>query len=211
MWRPTNKLRTFYIFYEKHEGVKIDPLKIYLLGRLGQFVDLDKPSLYDRWQIKLRLDDGIVSHVEALLEIGPFPVSMSKEITVSVRTNDPGLKDYEGLDLNGPFPFIHEWGVSEPSPTDPGLSSDRFVEGTQVVVKCLFTAYNIKGRTGYSFKLLEIYRLGHDLDDELVPGDASLFPKKRTLGPDLDDGLVLGDAPLFLKKKKIDKSKGREV
>jgi hypothetical protein len=160
-----------------------------LLGRLGKFVDLEKPSLYDRWQIRLSLDDGIISQVEALFEIGPFPTSLSKEITVSIRTNDPTLQDYQGLDSKGPFPFLHEWGVSDPSPTDPSIPSDRFGEGAEVIVKCLFTAYNIKRPTGYSFKLLEIYRLEADLDD----------------------GLILGDAPLFPKKRKIDKETGKEV
>jgi hypothetical protein len=186
-------LKTFYILYEKHDEVKIDPFKIYLLGRLGKFVDLEKPSQYDRWQIKLCLDDGIVSKVDALLQIGPFPTSLSREITVSIRTNDPALRDYEELDLKGPFPFLHECGVPGPSSIDPSTLPDRFKEGTEVMVKCLFTAYNIKGRSGYSFKLLEIFRLGTDLDDEL------------------DDGLILGDAPLFPKKRKIDKGKAREV
>jgi hypothetical protein len=31
------------------------------------------------------------------------------------------------------------------------------------------------------------------------------------LGADLDDGLILGDAPLFPKNRKIDKEKGKEV
>ena len=47
------------------------------------------------------------------------------------------LQDYEGLDSKGPFPFLHEWGISDPSPTDPSIPSDRFVEGTEVIVKCL--------------------------------------------------------------------------
>lgn len=152
-------------------------------------MDLEKPSLYDRLQIRLHLDDRIISHVKALLEIGPFPTSQYKEITMSIRTNDPALQDYEGLDLKGPFPFLHEWGVSDQSPTELGVPPDRFVEGTEVIVKCLFTVYNIKGHTGYSFKLLEIYRLEADLNDRLILGDTPLFPKKR----------------------KIDKGKGREV
>jgi hypothetical protein len=48
---------------------------------------------------------------------------------------------------------------------------------------------------GYSFKLLELYRLGADVND----------------GADADDRLILGNIPLFSKKRKIDKGKGKEV
>jgi hypothetical protein len=135
----------------------------------------------------LHLDDGTIPHVRALLEIGLFPTSQCDEITVSIRTNDPALEDYEGLDTKGLFPFLHD--CFDQSSPESCMSPAKFVEGTEVMVKCLFGAYNIKGRTGYSFKLLEIFRVGADLND----------------------GLILGDAPLFPKKRKIDKGKGREV
>ena len=64
-------------------------------------------------------------------------------------------------------------------------------------MRCLFTAYNFKERTGFAFKLLEILKLGGD--------------QTRLDEAGLDDGLILGDFSLFPKKRKIDKGKGREV
>ena len=72
------------------------------------------------------------------------------------------------------------------------IPSGGFVEGTEVVVQCIFTAYNIKGRTGFAFKLLEIFKLEGD-------------------GSDLDDGLVLRGFALFPKRRRIDKGKEREA
>jgi hypothetical protein len=192
IWRPTDKTKSYYILYEKYDNVNIDPFRIYLLGRLGKFVDLEKPSLYDRWQIKLSLDTGIIPNVKALLQIGPFLVSLPNEITVSIRTNDPALRDYEGLNLKGLFPFLHEWGKTDSLSKVPGLISQSFKEGSEVMVKCLFTTYNIKGRSGYSFKLLEVFKVG-SIDD------------------DLGDGLVFRNTPLFPKKRKIEKGKAKEI
>ena len=33
----------------------------------------------------------VSSHVESILRLGPFPVSLSKEITVSIKASDPNL------------------------------------------------------------------------------------------------------------------------
>lgn len=87
------------------------------------------------------------------------------------------------MDSKGSFPFLYDGTVPDSNYTDYSISPDNFDEGTEVVTRCIFTAYNIKGRSGFAFKLLEILKIGEDstMDDGLILGDFSLFPKKRRI------------------------------
>ena len=71
----------------------IRPQKILIPGCLGEYVDLDQPSTYDRWQVKLSVDDMISERISALHRLGPFTPGPSKDLTISLKTKDPALED----------------------------------------------------------------------------------------------------------------------
>jgi hypothetical protein len=139
----------------------------------------------------LSLADEIFYQIDNLLKLGPFDSSLFKEITVSVKTNDPAFRDSEQfLDPNGSFPFLYGGSSVIEDYTDYETPAEDFVVGTEVIVRCIFTAYNINGRTGFSFKLLEVVKTG------------DVFSA--------DDGFVVMDLFIFPKRRKVDKGKDRE-
>jgi hypothetical protein len=143
------------------------------------YFDLDQPSQYGRWQVKMDVDNTTSEQIAALLRLGPFPVPATKNLTISLKTTDTVLSDCHGIDINGPFPFLYDGTlISTPSnyvETGPG----EFAEGTEVIIQCLFTAYNIKGREGFAWKLLQVI--------------------KTSNSNALDDGLILDNSPLMTK------------
>ena len=125
------------------------------------------------------VDNTTSEQIAALLRLGPFPVPATKNLTISLKTTDTVLSDCHGIDINGPFPFLYDGTlISTPSnyvETGPG----EFTEGTEVIIQCLFTAYNIKGRQGFAWKLLQVI--------------------KTSNSNALDDGLILDNSPLMTK------------
>ena len=187
IWRSANKFNSFYTLYNKYNDVMIRPQKILIPGCLGEYVDLDQPSRFDRWQVKLSVNNTISQCISALLLLGPFTPGPTKELTISLKTKDPALQVCD-VDPNGPFPFLYDGTSTCTDYTDHELRPEDFTEGTEVVVECLFTAYSMKNRSGYSWKLLAVIKAS--TSDEATPHnlivDTSplLSPKRKAPSSD---------------------------
>ena len=137
--------------------------------------------------MKLSVNNTISQHISALLLLGPFPPGPTKEITISLKTKDPALQGCN-VDPNGPFPFLYDGTSTCNDYTDHELRPEDFIQGTEVVVKYLFTAYSIKNRSGYSWKLLAVIKAS--TSDEATPHDLIvdtspiLSPKRKALNSD---------------------------
>jgi hypothetical protein len=185
IWRPTSKGKSFYILYYKYDNDKLRSQKVFIPGRLGEYIDLDQPSSFKRWQVKLSVDDDIAEHIADLLRLGPFNSTKTKDLTISMKTSDPGLAEFSDIDPNGPFPFLYDGTRGAEDYSNTELHADSFVHGTEVIVECIFTAYNMKGRSGYSWKLLSVIKAciggvseSLDSDDNLVVDEPPLISYK---------------------------------
>lgn len=177
IWRATNKTNSFYMLYEKCDDVKIRPQKILIPGVLGNFVDLLLPSQYGRWQVKLSVDDTVWDQINALLSIGPFTVERPRELNISLKTNDKDLDS--DVDREGSFPYLYDGRVSFADYTEFELGAGEFTEGTEVVIECVFTAWSMRQKTGYSWKLLAVIRAFVEGRNDLIVDSSLLFPQKK--------------------------------